>query len=67
MTHYAARQDWLAHDNECCGHCGQVPEQHHSNTGCYTTEEIGARLMFFQRTRQWPGPDEGCTLAEDEA
>lgn len=64
MKRYTARQDWLVYGNECCGQCGQVPEQHHSDTRCYTVEEIGARLRFRQRAGRWPGPDEGCTLED---
>lgn len=45
QTSYEARQDWLAYDNHCCAHCGQVPQQHHRDTRCYTAAEIGTRLM----------------------
>ena len=62
---YTPRPDWLAHGHTCCGHCGQVPDQHHSDTRCYTDNELGARLAFSQRTGRWPGPDEGCTQQEE--
>lgn len=60
MTCYMSRRDWLVHGNTCCGHCGQVPEQHHSDRRCYITDEIVARLLWWQRHGRWPGPDEGC-------
>ena len=67
MTCYTTRQDWLAYGNTCCAHCGQVPAQHHRDTRCYTGEELGARLVWWQRHGRWPGPDEGCTLEEETA
>ncbi len=65
MSTYTAEplRQWL-YDDHTCAHCGQVPEQHHSDTRCYTVDEIGHRLRFAQRTRRWPGPDEGCEAPE---
>lgn len=48
-----------SHDHTC-KHCGQLPGQHHSDERCYTVEEMGHRLHYYQHTRRWPGPDEGC-------
>jgi hypothetical protein len=45
---------------QCCVHCGQTSEEHHSDQHCYTDLELLARLRFFQREGWWPGPNEGC-------
>jgi hypothetical protein len=63
VTYYGAQLDmlrWAPEQDACCAHCSQLPENHHSDWRCYTAEEIGARLMFWQRAGRWPGPDEGC-------
>jgi hypothetical protein len=49
----------------CCWHCGCLPGLHHGNGTCYTADEIGERLRMYQRTGQWPGPDEVCTPQEE--
>jgi hypothetical protein len=43
-----------------CVHCGCLPEVHHTDGRCYTVEEMGHRLRFWQQTGRWPAPDEGC-------
>lgn len=64
MSTYTAPPSWRRDGDTSCDHCGQVPEQHHSDTRCYTVEELASRLRFAQRTRRWPGPDEGCSAEE---
>jgi hypothetical protein len=59
-TTYAGDPFWLRGNITTCVHCGCVQEAHHSDGRCYTVEEIVNRLRFYQRTRRWPGPDEGC-------
>jgi len=49
-----------------CRECGQVSAQHHSDGRCYTAEELIHRQTFYQRTRRWPGPDEGCEPQREE-
>jgi hypothetical protein len=44
---------------ECCTHCGQTAEAHHSDTRCYSTEELLNRLEYVRQTGRWPAPDEG--------
>jgi hypothetical protein len=49
-----------------CRECGQVSGQHHSDGRCYTADELANRLIFYERTRCWPGPDEGCAPQREE-
>lgn len=63
-TRYTASPRRQRDDDHTWEHCGQLPGQHHSDTRCYTVEEIGHRLRFSQRTKRWPGPDEGCEEEE---
>jgi ribosomal protein L32 len=65
-TSYATNWARQQAQDQTCEHCGQVPEQHHSDTRCYTVEEIGHRLRFSQRRGRWPGPDEGCEEEEPD-
>jgi hypothetical protein len=63
-TTYEPVEGIRLHGITCCRHCGQVPEQHHSDGRCYTNDELSARLAFWQRERRFPGPDEGCEPQE---
>lgn len=52
------------HGVHTCQHCGCLEEAHHRDGRCYTPPELVNRLRFYQRTRRWPEPDEGCPEQE---
>jgi hypothetical protein len=51
---------------DACCQCFQDAAQHHSDGRCYTADELTNRLIFYQQTRRWPGPDEGCAPQREE-
>ena len=52
------------HGVHTCQHCGRLRDAHHGDARCYTAHELANRWRFYQRTRRWPEPDEGCTAEE---
>ena len=60
MNRYTASPEHVDYQDVTCAHCGMLEHEHHADGRCYTTEETLHRLRFYQRTRRWPGADEGC-------
>jgi len=54
----------LRHGVHTCQYCGCLRDAHHSDGRCYTLHELANRWLFYQRTKRWPEPDEGCTAEE---
>jgi hypothetical protein len=59
-TTYEADALLRSHGIHSCYHCGCLEEAHHSDGSCYTVTESVYRWRFYQRTKRWPEPDEGC-------
>jgi hypothetical protein len=61
----ASHNDWGAH--WLCRHCWHPEDGHRRNGRCYTLVEIEARLAWWERTGQWPGPDQVCTPQKEKS
>jgi hypothetical protein len=58
MSFYEPDPAMLRYGITSCWHCGCLPTLHHTDTRCYTADEIGERLREYQRSGRWPGPDD---------